>query len=310
MQTSLIFFLVLFLAGCGAEKRDSFQGYVEGDFISAAPLFAGRLEQLKVDRGDNITAGDLLFTLDDRNEKIALVQANRRLESAEARLGDALSGRRPQEIGVIKSQLAKAEAQALRSRQQLERDRALYDNNTITKARLDESIAMAGADAAVVRQMRAELEVAHLPAREDAIKALRADAEAAGAAVEQAQWNLEQRFVHAPQGGRVYEVIYRKGELVPAGAPVLRFLPPENIKIRFFVSESAMKRISYGREVIVTAGDRKIKARVTYVSEEAEYTPPVIYSNETKHKLIFMAEAVPAEPGLLLVGQPVSVMLQ
>ena len=136
---------------------------------------------------------------------------------------------------------------------------------------------------------------------------------AAEARVAQARWDLEQKQLRAPASGLVYDTLFRAGEWVPAGSPVVQVLPPGNVKIRFFVPEPLVGGLKTGGQVLVRADGRPepFAAAVSYVASNAEYTPPVIYSNETRSKLVFMVEARP-EPGIaaeLHPGQPVSVSL-
>jgi HlyD family secretion protein len=112
----------------------------------------------------------------------------------------------------------------------------------------------------------------------------------------------------------VYDTLYRAGEWVPAGSPIVQMLPPQNIKVRFFVPETLIGGLALGRDVTIhcdgCAAD--MAAKVTYVSNNAEYTPPVIYSNESRAKLVFMIEAHPsvADAAKLHPGQPVTVALK
>ena len=137
---------------------------------------------------------------------------------------------------------------------------------------------------------------------------------AARAAVEQAAWRLGQTEVFSTQAGRVFDTMYRPGEWVAAGAPVVRMLPPQNIKVRFFVPEPVLGSLSLGRAVAISCDGcgASIPATLTYISTEAEYTPPIIYSNETRSKLVFMIEARPKPEDAVKLhpGQPVSVQVQ
>lgn len=120
---------------------------------------------------------------------------------------------------------------------------------------------------------------------------------------------LERRKVSSPAAGTIRQVYYRPGEVVAAGKPVLALLPPDNIKLGFYVPEAALPRISYGDIVKVQcdgcAGD--ITARITFISGSVEFTPPVIYSLDERSKLVFLIEARTHTPQQLRVGQPVSV---
>ena len=126
-----------------------------------------------------------------------------------------------------------------------------------------------------------------------------------------AQTRLMRRKAMSPASGTVEQIYYRPGEMVPAGRPVVALLPPGNIKIRFFVPEPELQAISLGAPVTVRCdGCRNdIAARVSFISRSSEFTPPVIYSQEERAKLVFMIEARTDTPESLRVGQPVTVLL-
>jgi HlyD family secretion protein len=143
-------------------------------------------------------------------------------------------------------------------------------------------------------------------ALEDAEAALRT----AQARLNSSQTRLTRRKVFSPVTGTVQQVYYRPGEMVPAGRPVVSLLPPGNIKVRFFVAETALAKVALGDTVQVACdGCPPITARISFIARAAEYTPPVIYSLEERNKLVFMVEARTDTPGALRVGQPVSVTL-
>ena len=105
------------------------------------------------------------------------------------------------------------------------------------------------------------------------------------------------------------QIYYRPGEVVPAGRPVVSILPPGNIKIRFFVPETVLPKVALGADVTVRCDGCKadVPAKVTFISRSAEFTPPVIYSQEERSKLVYLIEARTGTPGELRVGQPVDV---
>ena len=127
----------------------------------------------------------------------------------------------------------------------------------------------------------------------------------------QAEWNFSQKKRAAPQTGLVYDTMFREGEWVAAGKPVVALLPPQNIKVRAFVPETRVGSIRYGGrvQVMVDGVPAPFVGKVSYISPRAEYTPPVIYSKESRNKLVFMIEAVfdPAVSANLHPGQPVDV---
>jgi HlyD family secretion protein len=133
----------------------------------------------------------------------------------------------------------------------------------------------------------------------------------ADARLASSQTRLARRKVFSPVAGTVQQVYFRQGEMVAAGRPVVAILPPANVKIRFFVSETKLPHIAIGDRVKIRcdgcAGE--LEARVSFMARTAEYTPPVIYSLEERAKLVFMVEARPEHGEDFRVGQPVSVTL-
>ncbi len=303
---------LILLAGCAEAPRDAFQGYVEGEFVDVSAAEPGRLVRLTAERGGQAEAGAPLFALESDLEAAVRRQAREQLAAAEAAWKDLQSGKRPEELEVLRAQGAAAEAEARRAEGERTRDEAQFEAGGISQAQLERSRAAAEVAAARVRELTGQLGVAELPAREDQIRAQAAQVAAAKAAVEQAEWRLGQKAVAAPVSGLVFDTLYREGEWVAAGRPVVRMLPPENRKVRFFVPETELGRLSVGQEVALRCDGcaGTIPARVTYVSTEAEYTPPIIYSNETRAKLVFMAEAKPLGAAELHPGQPAQVSFE
>lgn len=129
-----------------------------------------------------------------------------------------------------------------------------------------------------------------------------------------AKWAFDQKSQFSPTNAVVQDTLYRPGEWVAAGNPVVVLLPPTNLKVRFFVPETMLPEIKVGQPVTVHCDGavRPFKATVNYISTQAEYTPPVIYSQETRANLVFMIEAVfsPADAASLRPGQPADVTLE
>jgi HlyD family secretion protein len=135
------------------------------------------------------------------------------------------------------------------------------------------------------------------------------DLDAATAVLRDAQARLNSSQTRLAR--KIQEVYYRPGEMVPAGRPVVSILPPGNIKVRFYVPETVLHSIDYGDTVKIgcdgCAGD--LTARISFIAEQSEFTPPVIYSLEERSKLVYLIEAIPEKPGALRVGQPVDVSI-
>ncbi|WP_420994644.1 HlyD family secretion protein [Cupriavidus sp. 30B13] len=299
------------LGACGNDAPPSWQGYVEGEFVSVASPFAGRLDQLAVQRGQQVAGGAPLFALEADDERAAQQQAAAQLRVAESQSADLQTGKRPPEVDAARAQLAQAQASAVRSAAQYRRDQAQFAIGGIAQAQLEESRAGAAADAARVRELQRDVEVARLPGRSAQRAAQEAQVAAARAALAQADWKLSRKTVSAAQAGLVYDTPFRLGDWVPAGSPVVRMLPPGNVKVRFYVPETVVGALRAGQAVRVRCDGcaAPVDATVSYISSQAEFTPPVIYSNETRGKLVFLVEARPAaaDAPKLHPGQPVEV---
>jgi HlyD family secretion protein len=302
------------LIGCSADKPVAFQGYVEGDYVYVASPVGGRLDRLLVNRGQTIQAGTPLFQLEADEEKAARLQADEQLKASQAQLADLKQGKRNPELDVVKAQLAQAVAAEQQAAQQLKRDEAQFEVGGIPRSQLDDSRTNYEMKAARVRELTEQLRVSRLPAREEQIRAQAAGVAAATAALSQSSWRLSQKHISATQAGLVADTLYREGEWVPPGSPVVRMLPPKNIKVRFFVPETVAGGLKPGRNVALHCDGcgADVPAAVSYISNEPEYTPPVIYSNENRAKLVFMVEARPSVENAerLRPGQPVAVTLK
>ncbi|MBX3522592.1 MAG: efflux RND transporter periplasmic adaptor subunit [Xanthobacteraceae bacterium] len=123
-----------------------------------------------------------------------------------------------------------------------------------------------------------------------------------------AQTRLARRSVVSPVEGVVQQVYFREGELVVAGRSIVAILPPGNVKVRFYVAQALLPRVAIGDLVDVHCdGCGAQKAKISFIAKQAEYTPPVIYSEQERSKLVFLVEALPEKPAELRVGQPVNV---
>ncbi len=306
--------LLALLAGCKDSPSATLQGYVEGEYLRLAAPLAGKLEQITVRRGDGVSAKQPLFTLDSAKEQAAVNEANARLAQAKAQAADLDTGKRPSEIATVQAGLESAQASLQAADAELARQQKLVAQRYLPAANLDTYKAQRDTAAAKVREMQAQLNTAQLAGRDQSRLAAQSSIKAAEAALAQVQWQLDQKAITAPQNGMVDDTYYRVGEWVAAGSPVVSILPPENRKIRFFIPEPRLGSVQIGQTVSVSCdgcGD-PIRMKISYIAPQAEYTPPVIYSKDSREKLVVMVEAVPnpTDAVRLKVGQPVDVRLE
>jgi HlyD family secretion protein len=299
------------LAGCHRQANDRVQGYVEGEYVYVASPFAGQVLTLSVKRGEWVKPGDPLFALECGLETAARDEADRKLIQGRANLEDAKKGKRPPELDSAEAQVQQMRAAAVLSEKEYNRQGDLFHRGVSSAEDFDRARSTRDQDSHRVQQMTADLQTAHLGSRDDQVAAAEANVRALEAALAQADWNLSQKRQCSPSTGLVYDLLYQQGEWVAAGKPIVALLPPENVKVRAFVSEEKVGAIQPGGRVsvFVDGVGKPYVGRVTYISPQAEYTPPVIYSQESRKKLVFMVEARfdPAGAAKLHPGQPVDV---
>ncbi len=304
--------VVLLLSGCGPSDQTTYQGYAEGEYVRVAPLEGGIVAAIPVQRGDKVADGALLFQLDQTAEIAVHDHATAQLAQAQAQLEDLSKGLRASELDQIKAARASAAANVVKANADLVRARQLFAGGHISKSSLDTAKANSQTATGALREAEARLATGRLAARSDQIAAAAAAVKAAQAALAQADWRLAQREGHAPNGGVIEDVFYRVGEMTTPGAPVVSLLPPANIKLRFFIPEGQLGRVHVGDKVALACdgcADNLI-GTIRFIATQAEFTPPVIYSENTKSKLVYMAEAIPdATPEAFHPGQPVHVTL-
>ena len=287
-------------------------GYVEGDYVLLAPIEVAQVETVAVRRGDRVAPGTPVVTLESADAKIAVALAEAGLAQAQAQLADLQVGKRPEEIAVLKAEVDMARAQAADARRKYDRASDLFKRGAGTQADYDTASTTLEAANAQVGQAEANLAVGGLPARPETIKAADNQVKQAQSTLEQAQWRLSKRVLTAPSPGRVNDVIRNPGDTAGPTAPVISVLPDGAVKLSVYIPETAFSSVKVGTLLGVHCDGcgPEVKARVSYVSPDPEFTPPVIYSLENRQKLVYLVEARPeGDASALQPGQIVDVDL-
>lgn len=301
------------LMACGQKNSAYFPGYAEGEYVRLSSPIAGALTKLYVQRGDKVEANAPAFVLEQDSERAAREEAATRVQTAQAQLDNLLKGRRPDELAVIQQQLVQAQAAAQLSTANLARQKKLIADKFVSPSTLDEFRSAQERDQGHVQELQAQLRVAKLGARDDEIKAAQESLKTAQAQLDQAQWRVDQKTQRFPAAGDINDVLYREGEWVQAGSPIVSMLPPQNIKLRFFVPETQVGALRLGQDVSIRCDGcgEAIAAKITFIAPGPEYTAPLIYSTENRATLVFLVEAKPAVENArrLHPGQPVEARL-
>ncbi|MGD9981820.1 MAG: HlyD family secretion protein [Hyphomonadaceae bacterium] len=273
MQRILILALVLFAAACGREPGSILQGYGEADYIFLASQDAGIVGELYVREGETVEAGQRVFRLDPE------------------RLGYGAQSAAAQRAAATAA-VRTAQAQATLAQRNYARGAQLAERGFYSRARLD-------ADRAALDVANAQLAQA------------RRQAAAAGAETSLAEERLQDLAGTAPAAGTIEQIFHRQGEVVSAGAPIVALLAPENMKVRFFAPEAMLAQLPVGARVLVSCDGcgEDVEARVSFVSRDPQFTPPVIYSLDQREKLVFLVEARFAGATPIRPGMPVDVRI-
>ena len=277
-------------------------GYIEGENLYLAAPVSGFVAKVSVARGDRVTAGAPLFTMDEaslraqRDQAAAMeAQARAQIATAEAKLAQS------------RATAAAAQAQAQNAAQDLERYRAAMRANAASVSRQQVDTAVATAANAAGQADAARSDVA---AQQTQIEEAKAAMQAQTAALADVTARLGQLAPCAPAAGRVQDVFFQTGEWATANQPVVSLLPDDKVKVRFFVPEGAVAHYRPGETVQFDCDGcaKGLTARINYVSSQPEYTPPIIYSRSTRDKMVFLVEAIPSDGSKLMPGLPVDVV--
>lgn len=288
------------------------QGYVDADYVRVGPTLGGQLVSLSAHRGDEVATGAPLFAQDDTDEVAARDQAAASLAEAQDRLTNLEKAGRETEIAQAQANLVDMRATRDRIATDLARNRQLLRSGAATQQTVDQQTADLASAAAHVNASEAKLQqIQEATGRQYEIAAQRSAVAEQRAALEQAEWRLAQRHVASPDAARVADTYALPGEMMQAGAPVVELLPPANILVRFFVPETALATIYSGERLAISCDSCApgLTARISFIAPQPEYTPPVIYSEAAREKLVYLVEAHPdpAQAATLKPGQPVSV---
>ena len=303
--------LVFLFCGCQGEKRPSFSGYVEGENIYLASPYFGVLDELLVARGQTVKKGQLLFKLEQNPQKISVLQASQQLKQAQDTLADMKKPKREPEIAAIKAQIAQAEARVRLAKLRVSRYQKLYDRHVSDKDTLDSMLTNLKQEEDQKSQLVANLALANLGQRDEQIKAQEAQVNASVEKLNEATWDLEQKTLSAPADGVIFDTYYRQGEFVGAQQAVLSLLTPNNIYLQFFIPLSYLSTLKVGQKITFECEGcaPNNAAEINYISPNAEYLPPLVYSRENASKLVFRVKARPQNPMNFKPGQPIEVFL-
>jgi HlyD family secretion protein len=286
----------------GPKPRSAYlSGYIVGDNLDLAAPVSGTLESVSLVDGQRVSAGQSAFRIAPATLAAQGEQANANIEANQTQISTADANLRQALADVAANQAA-----ALNARENLAR---------LESVKRDDPAAVASTDidkaSAALRQANA-----NVLAAEKAADARRAQIAQAKAQTEQAiggkrnvDIQVSQLSPVVPTEGRVDQVYFQVGEWVPANQAIVSIIPDRKVKVRFFVPEGQVSNYRPGQKVSFSCDGcaRGLTARIGYVSPDPEFTPPIIFSRDSRARMVFMVEAYPADPAKLSPGLPVEV---
>jgi len=290
---------------------DRYLGYVEGETSLIAPPVAGRLVERPVERGNQVKKGDRLFVIDPVLARAEIARTEAALAESQSRYENLLKGKRPEEKEVTSAQRREIQAALANAEIEYRRQTELLAKGVGTRRDYDNAESQLRQLRSRQASLEAQEKVNELAARPDEIAAAKALVEQNQANLDQAKKRLDDLMPAAPEDGLIENTFYNVGEWVPAGTPVVSLLPPYRVKLRFYVPEEELAKAKLGDTVNFTCDTCPpgLSAKVIYISPRSEFTPPVIYSQTARTKLVFLVEARPeATKTPLPPGLPVSVL--
>ena len=276
-------------------------GYVAADTIYMAAPVSGEVGEMLVVRGQDVEVGTALFSLDTTvlDAQLAQVESDIREFRAKIEYAEAYVARAEDNLNIAQTEVERT-AQDLRRYQDIweKRPGAISPLNMDHTRLAATSAAMQRNAAAKERDgARANAAVAH------------SQAERALAQKVILQRTRAELAPHSPVQGRIEDILVQQGEWATANKPVVSIVPYGETRVRFYVTEKDLALYPLGSRLTVTwsGAAKPMGATVNYIAPKAEFTPPVIYSLETRDKLVFRIEAQPDEPRLLNSGQPLDI---
>lgn len=298
-----------------AERESGWLGYVEAETVYVAAPVSGRLAARAVERGARVAAGEALFALDSETADADAAQLAAQVSAAQAQAADLADPRQRQpDIAAARAAEQSAAAQLTRAEHDFDRMSALSAKGFASRAQLDSARAGRDSASAALAQTRAQVRAGQISAgRAGQLRAAQAQIAGAEAALRAQRQRQREIAPKAPENGVIEQTFFNPGEWVPANSPVVSVLPDARRKLRFYVPEGSIAGLRPGLTVRFSCDGCKglREAKISYISPRAEFTPPVIYSERARAKLVFLVEALmPPSDQPLPPGLPVSVQTQ
>ncbi|MCJ8313367.1 MAG: HlyD family efflux transporter periplasmic adaptor subunit [Saccharospirillaceae bacterium] len=303
------------LQSCQQQKIEAkFVGYIEADYRYVSSLQSGLIIKQYVKPGDEISQGDVVFELGRDLIQLKIKEVKARIIQAKSMLADSQNGLRKDEIDSLKAQLNESETIMDLKQKELDRTIKLLKQGLIAQSFVDVINAEFESAQAKVNTFKAKIRAANLPARDGVINSAKANVLIIEQQLLQLQWTLSQHSIQSHFAGKVFDVYFEQGENIKAGQPLLALIPNNELTVKFFVQQTMLSQMQLGKSIYVYADGftQPFEAKISYIATSAQFTPPVIYSKNSREKMVFKLEAIFENKALIVqlpLGLPVDITL-
>ena len=249
------------------------QGTVECTTYKASSKIAGRIDDMKVEEGQHVEKGELLYTLSTPELDAKLMQAEDARSAAQALDQKALTGARSQQKEAALNLWQKAQAGRELAQKTYDRVKRLYDQGVVPAQKLDEAEANLQAMTATEKAAKAQYDLVDDGSSKEDKAAAAAQVLRAQGAVTEVESYLSDAMVYSPVTGEISTVIAEQGELVGTGYPVVAILDLQDMWVTFNIKETLLPQIHMGTRMIgyVPALDKEVEFTVTYIAPQADF---------------------------------------
>jgi len=316
--------VALAAAGCGRggeDKRLRATGYVEATEVRVAPEVGGRVLEMRVAEGDNVSAGDLIARLDTADAKLTERRLQAERDQADAQLRLLLAGSRAEDV---RQALAQAEstdadvkaavAELAAAEADLQRFEALLRSSSGSRKQRDDALTRRDVAAARVTAAREHARaagetVARLRAgsRPQEIAGARARVAAVDAQIASLQKTIADAEVISPVGGIVTSKLIDAGETVSPRTALVVITDLAHAWANLYVDEPVVPQLKLGQQLaILTDAGQSLTGTITFISPRAEFTPRNVQTAEERSKLVYRIKVTTDNrDGVLKTGMPV-----
>jgi len=241
-------------------------GRLEADPIDIATKFAGRVAELRADEGDKVTAGQVVAVMDTRDLQQNLARYEAQVEAAKRVIDQA------------RAALTQAQSATKLAQQEIARTQQLVKSGFATRQLLDQR--QQARDAAQASETSAEHRVAEA---ERALVAARHEAELV-------RVNIADNALVAPRDGRIQYRLANVGEVLPVGGKVFTMLDTAYVYMDIYLPALQAGRVKIGadsRVVLDAWPDRPIPAKVTFLADQAQFTPKMVETKSDRDRMMF-----------------------